>query len=51
LQLGNELITLLDDVRILLVLVVWPIRLDDALDTVNGAGYPVRGDEFGEIPV
>jgi hypothetical protein len=51
LQLRDELVALLDHVRILLVLVVWPVRFNDALDAINGAGYPVRGDEFGEIPV
>jgi hypothetical protein len=51
LQLGDKLITLLDDVRILLVLVVWSVGLDDALDTVDGARDAVCCDEFGEVPV
>lgn len=50
LQLRDELITLLDRVCVLLVLVVWSVGLDDALDTVNGAWDAVGGDEFGEIP-
>jgi hypothetical protein len=51
LQLGDKLITLLDDVRILLVLVVWSVGLDDALDTVDGARDAVCCDEFGKVPV
>jgi hypothetical protein len=50
LQLGNELITLFDHVCILLVLVVWAIRLDDALDAVDGARNAVGSDELGKIP-
>jgi hypothetical protein len=50
LQLRDELVTLLDRVCVLLVLVVWSIGLDDALDTVNGARDAVGGDELGEVP-
>jgi hypothetical protein len=50
LQLGDELITLLDYIRVLLVLVVWSVRLDDALDAVDGAGYAVGSDEASEVP-
>ena len=51
LQLSDELITLLDNIVILLVLVIWPIRLDDAFagDTVDGAGNTVGCNEFGKI--
>jgi hypothetical protein len=51
LQLGNELITLLDDVGVLLVLVVWSVGFDDAVDAVDGARDAVCCDEFGEVPV
>jgi hypothetical protein len=53
LQLRDKLIALADDVLVLLVLVVWPIRLDDTLtgDAVDGAGDATAGDELGEIPV
>jgi hypothetical protein len=50
LQLGNELITLLDDVAVLLVLIVRAVCFDDALDAVDGAGDAVCGDKFGEVP-
>ena len=50
LQLGDELVALLDHVDVLLVLVVGPVRLDDALDAVDGARYAVGGDELGEVP-
>ena len=42
---------MLHNVSILLVLVVWPVRLDDTLYSVDGAGYPVGSNEFGKIPV
>lgn len=51
LQLCDELVALLDHVCVLLVLVVWPVRLDDALDAVDGAGDAVGGDELGEVAV
>jgi hypothetical protein len=50
LQLGDELISLLDHVCVLLVLVVWSVCLNDALDAVNGAWDAVCGDELGEVP-
>lgn len=50
-QLGDELVTLLYYIRVLLVLVVWPVRLNDALDAVDGAWDAVGGNEPGEVPV
>jgi hypothetical protein len=50
LQLSDELVTLLNNIRILLVLVVGTVGLDDALDTVNGARDTVCGNELGKIP-
>ena len=50
LQLGDELITLLDDVAVLLVLIVGSVSLDNALDAIDGAGDAVSGDKFREIP-
>lgn len=41
---------MLNHIRVLLVLVVRAIRLDDAVDAVDGAWYPVTGDEFREVP-
>lgn len=49
LQLGDEGVALLDHVSVLLVLVVGTVRLDDAVDAVDGAGNAVAGDEFGEV--
>ena len=49
LQFRNEPVTLLDHVCVLLVLVVGPVRLDDFVDAVDGAGDAVCGDEFGEV--
>lgn len=50
-QLGDELITLADNVLVLLVLVVGAVGLDDTLssDTVNGARDSAAGDEAGKI--
>lgn len=50
LQLCDKLVTLLDDVHVLLVLVVGSVGLDDALDAVNGARNAVGGNELGEVP-
>jgi hypothetical protein len=51
LQLRNELITLFDDVIILLVLIIWPIRLNDAFacNTVDGTRDTISRNEFCEI--
>jgi hypothetical protein len=53
LQLGNELIALLDDVLVLLVLVIGAVRLDDTLtgDTVDSAGDAATSNELGKITV
>jgi hypothetical protein len=50
LQLRDQLIALLHHIGILLVLVIRPVGLDDALDAVDGARDPVRCDELGEVP-
>lgn len=52
LQFGDKLVTLADNVLVLLVLVVWPVGLDDTLarHTVNGARDATPGNELGEIP-
>ena len=49
LQLGDQAITLLHNIRVLLVLVIGSVRLYDLVDTVNRAWYAVCGDEFGEV--
>ena len=46
LQFRNQPVALLDYVRILLILVVGPVRFYDFIDPVDGAGYAVCGDEF-----
>jgi hypothetical protein len=50
LELGDELIPLLDHIGVLLVFVVWSVGLDDALDAIDGARDAVRGNEFGKVP-
>ena len=49
LQLGDQLIALLDHVMILLVLVVRPVRLDDAVDSVDGASNTACCNELRQI--
>lgn len=51
LQFRNQGIAVLHNIRVLLVLVVWSVRLDDAIDPIDGACNPVAGNEFGKIPV
>lgn len=53
LQLGDQLVALAHHVLVLLVLVVGPVGLDDALagDAVNGAGDTAGGDELGEVAI
>lgn len=50
LEFGNQLISLLDDVSVLLVFVIWPVRFDDPVDSIDCAGYTVSRDEFGQVP-
>jgi hypothetical protein len=50
LQLSDELVTLLDNIHILPVLVVWSVGLDNALDAIDGAGNAVCSDELGKVP-
>jgi hypothetical protein len=45
------LVALLHHIRILLVLVIWSVGLDDALDAVDCAWYSVSSDELGEVPM
>lgn len=51
LQLRDELITLLYNIIVLLVLVIWPIRLNYALtsDTINGAWDTVGCNELCKV--
>ena len=51
LQLRDQPVTLLDHVGVLLVLVIGTVRFYDLVDAVDGAGYAVCGDEFGQITV
>lgn len=51
LELGDQGIALLDKVRVLLVLIVRAVRLDNSVDPVNCARYPVGGYELGQVPV
>jgi len=49
LQFGNQLITLLDHVVVLLVLVIWSVCLNDTLagNSVDSAGDSLSCNEFG----
>lgn len=51
LKLRDQRIALLHHIGILLVLVVRPIRLNNPVDSINGAGDAVAGNELGQIPV
>lgn len=51
LKLGDQGITVFHHIRVLLVLGVGSVRLDNAVDTVNCACNTVAGDELGEIPI
>jgi len=42
---------LLDHVVVLLVLVIRPVGLDDAIDAVDNARNAIRGDEVLEVAV
>lgn len=50
LQLRDQSIPLLHQIRILLVLVVGPVSLDDAVDAVYCARYPFGSNKLGQIP-
>lgn len=50
LKLRDQCVAMLDHVGILLVLVIWPVGLDDTVDSVDRACDPVAGDELGQIP-
>lgn len=51
LQLSDELVALAHHVLVLLVLVVRPVRLDDAVarDAVDRAGDAAGGNKLGEV--
>lgn len=49
LQLGNQCISVFHNVRVLLVLVVGAVGLNDAVDSVNRACNAVARDILGEI--
>jgi hypothetical protein len=51
LDLGDQGITMLNHISVLLVLVVGSIRLDNAVHTIDGAGNAVVGNELGKITV
>jgi len=53
LQLRNQLVTLANDILVLLVLVVGSVRLNDTLpgDAVDGAGDATGGDEASKITI
>lgn len=51
LNLGDQRITVLNHIGILLVLVIGTIRLNDTVDAVDSAGNTVVGNEFGKVTV
>lgn len=51
LDLGDQRITVLNHIGILLVLVIGTIRLNDTVDAVDSAGNTVVGNEFGKVTV
>ena len=51
LQLRDQLVPLANNLRILFVLIVRSVCLDDAVDPIYGAWDTIRSNEFGEIAV
>ena len=51
LQLGNQLVSLLDHVVVLLILVVCSVRLNDLVDAVDCTWDSVGCDEIREVPI
>ena len=51
LKFGDELITLLHYIIVLLVLIIWSVGLDDSLSsyTIDGAGDASGSDEFSKV--
>lgn len=49
LQLCDQSITLLNHISVLLVLVIGTVRLDDPVDTVDGARNAICRDEFCQV--
>ena len=50
LEFGDQRIAMLHHIRVLLVLVVGSVRLDNPIDSVDRARDAVAGDELGQIP-
>jgi hypothetical protein len=50
LKLGNQCVSMLDHIRILLVLIIWPGRLNDTLHSIYRARNPVASNEFRKVP-
>lgn len=50
LEFSDQRITMLHHIRVLLVLVVGSVRLDNPIDAVDRARNAVAGDELGQIP-
>lgn len=51
LELGDQSVSMLENIRILFVLVVRPCGFNYALDTVDSAGDPIASNEFCQVPV
>ena len=51
LELRYQGIPLFYQISILFILVIWPVRFDNSIDTIDGARNPVCRDELSQIPV
>lgn len=51
LKLGEKLVTVFNDLRVLPVLIIWPVSLDDAVYLVDSAIELLGGNELGEITI
>jgi hypothetical protein len=51
LKLGDKLITLLNNIVVLLILIIWSVSLDDSLPgySVDGAGNTPGRDELSQV--
>jgi hypothetical protein len=49
LEFGNQGVTVLHHVRVLLVLVIGSVGFNNSIDAVNRAGNAVAGDELGQV--
>lgn len=51
LEFGDQSISMFHYIGVLLVLVIWPVSLNDTIDSVDGAGDSVIRNKPSKIPV